>query len=119
MLEILEPAIFESIGAKMLRRQAPILERIFAESFGVVPTTCATIWNASFEKPPGLSPKHLMWALLFLKVYASEHVHCSMACVDEKTFRKWCWKAIDFIASLNVVCNFTKYDTVPSLLFVR
>ena len=32
---------------------------------------------------------HLLWALLFLKVYATEAVMCDMCGSDRKTFRKW------------------------------
>jgi hypothetical protein len=37
-------------------------------------------------------PRHLLWALVFLKVYASEDVHCCLVgYVDAKTYRKWAW----------------------------
>ena len=32
---------------------------------------------------------HLLWALLFLKVYATEVVMCDMCGSDQKKFQKW------------------------------
>jgi len=47
-------------------------------------------YNAVPEK--GVVPEHLLWALMFMKVYGKESMHCTMAgAVDEKTFRKWVW----------------------------
>ena len=45
-------------------------------------------------------PQHLLWALMFLKMYASTSVNASFARCDEKTFRKWCWKVIEALSSL-------------------
>lgn len=47
------------------------------------------------------SPKHLLWALIFLKLYDSEDVHCRIVgWVDPKTFREWSWYFVEKIASL-------------------
>ena len=37
-------------------------------------------------------PKHMLWALLFLKVCSTEEVHCSMVgWSSAKTLSKWAW----------------------------
>jgi hypothetical protein len=41
--------------------------------FGVGPRVTAIIWSKT-TKPDGAKPHHLLWTLLFLKVYASEEV---------------------------------------------
>jgi hypothetical protein len=38
--------------------------------------------------------KHLMWSLLFLKVYSTEIVLVSIAITTRKTFHKWVWKVV-------------------------
>ena len=48
-------------------------------------------------------PKHLLWALLFLKVYASEQVIRKFTGADEKTSRKWIWLFIGYIEELKIV----------------
>lgn len=44
---------------------------------------------------------HLLWALVFLKVYSTEDVHCRLVGIkDPKTFRKWSWYMLSKIAGL-------------------
>eukprot|EP00171_Calliarthron_tuberculosum_P006568 IDg6568t1 len=78
-------------------------ERRFRALYGVSPRVCATVWNLiTSDLPPHASPKHLLWGLLFLKLYASENVHARIVGADEKTFRLWQWKMVKLIAALNV-----------------
>ena len=64
--------------------------------------------------PKGVQPFHLLWGLIFMKVYATEAVHCKIVnSPDEKTFRKWSLlfvKEISYleseIVSLSVVFDF-------------
>lgn len=67
--------------------------RRFRSFFGTTPVVCSKIWamlSPFSSMPPGVHPKHLLWALSFLKVYASESVLVSMfGSPSEKTFRKW------------------------------
>ncbi|KAL3791578.1 hypothetical protein ACHAW5_000881 [Stephanodiscus triporus] len=50
-------------------------------------------WKSSFGAPPEVccvDPKHILWALLFLTVYNTEHNSAQrLGNVDEKTYRKW------------------------------
>jgi hypothetical protein len=51
--------------------------------------------------PKCARPKHLLWALLLLKVYGTETLLSSfVGGVTEKTYRKWAWCFIDGIAKL-------------------
>lgn len=44
---------------------------------------------------------HLLWALVFLKVYSTEEVHCRIVgWPSPKTFRKWSWYFVGKIAEL-------------------
>jgi len=61
--------------------------------------------------PKGGRPKHLLWALHFIKVYPKQSPGClaisvSASAVEPKTHRKWVWAFIIAIANLaNVVCG--------------
>ncbi len=62
--------------------------------------------------PEGGRPKHLLWALHFMKVYPKQSPGCSAVgasagAVDPKTHRKWVWAFIDAVANLDdiVVSN--------------
>ena len=51
--------------------------------------------------PNGVKGFHLLWGLMFLKLYASEAVRCAISGgVNEKTFRKCSWMFISRIADL-------------------
>ena len=62
----------------------------------------------------GGRPKHLLWALHFMKVYPKQSPGClavgaSAGAVDPKTHRKWVWAFIDAVANLDnvVVRNYS------------
>ena len=50
-----------------------------------------------------MTPNHLLWGLILLKLYSSETTHAGMTGVDEKTFRKWSHFAIKRVADLHEV----------------
>ena len=104
----IRPEVFAAIGSMMMRRQSAIAEateeRRFYAIFGTSTMICSLLWKMIDPKsimPKGVSPHHLLWALMFMKIYSSEHVHCAMADgVDEKTFWKWAWIFVLAIADL-------------------
>ena len=65
----------------------------FVTYFGVSSEICSLVWDMldpHENMPKGVEPKHLLWGLLFVKVYFKELVLAGMVgCPDEKTFRKW------------------------------
>ena len=87
--------------------------RRFRENFGISPKICETVWNSLADQdlhPHGALPIHMLCALLFLKLYESEHINRSLAGLDEKTFRKWQWLYVDLIAlKLYVVRSIQTY----------
>ncbi|KAG9414463.1 hypothetical protein AC1031_013822 [Aphanomyces cochlioides] len=52
-------------------------------------------------RPPNTTPPHLLWALMFLKTYATEGEYHALTGADEKTFRKWCWIWVNIISDLD------------------
>ena len=74
-------------------------DRDFRGLFGISANVCSVAWNLC-DFPSGTKPKHLLWALLFLKVYGTETVLISIVGgPTRKTFRKWVWTVIEEIAS--------------------
>lgn len=81
-----------------------VRKRRFRALFGVSPEVMAETWSLlQSSRPPKSKPKHLLWALLFLKVYATENVNSTLTGADEKTFRKWSWTFVHLISNLNSV----------------
>lgn len=77
-------------------------DKMFRRFFGAPIAIVADIWNrldGNIEKSS--KPKHLLWALVFLKVYSTEDVHCRIVgWPDPKTFWKWSWYFIEKMADL-------------------
>eukprot|EP00171_Calliarthron_tuberculosum_P023605 IDg23605t1 len=103
----LKSEVFLSHAADILRiapgSSGIVLLRRFMGLFGVTPEVCCVVWNQLLGKmPKGAQPHHLLWSLLFLKLYANEHCNRLLSGADEKTFRKWAWIFIGLIAELKV-----------------
>lgn len=97
--------IFQQLGTDLCRRvvtqTSPGIRR-FKGLFGCEPKHCVTLWNL-ISRPFGARHIHLLYALLFLKVYGTEDEHSVITHVHEQTFRKWSWIFIKLIANLDVV----------------
>lgn len=78
--------------------------RKFRSFYGIYPEVFSVLWKKITTKPVGSEPKHLLWCMLFLKNYNTEHVNCAITKVDEKTFRLWVWRFVELLADLDVVC---------------
>ena len=53
----------------------------FRAFFRASPLTCERLWTLLDPKetmPKGVQPFHLLWGLVFMKVYATEAVHCKI-----------------------------------------
>jgi hypothetical protein len=78
-----------------------ICESLIGTSYDV----CSEVWNlinpSETEELEGAHPKHLLWALLFLKCYCTMPILTRVVGgVDEKTFRKWTWVFVAAVAGL-------------------
>jgi hypothetical protein len=89
---------------KLLTRSTNI--RRFRATFGQSPLICSMVWDkleeagARQRMPRGSRAIHLLWAMMFFKLYCAEEVNSSLAGCDEKTFRKWCWIFVFAISDL-------------------
>lgn len=109
--EFLTSADFIALGASVVRKDRNLTSadglRRFRALFGLSPKACCFLWQLLATRlPPSPNPAHLLWGLLFLKVYRSEHVHATITGVDEKTFRKWSWAYINLFSLLQMVRSF-------------
>ena len=87
---------------------ADMEDRLFRSFFGTSIGPTMMVWDLLVHHsllPEKERPKHLLWALYFLKVYPKQGQGCSVVgasagAVDPKTFRKWVWAFIGAIADL-------------------
>jgi hypothetical protein len=92
-------------------RAASTETRHFREFFGAPIHVVEKVWELIKREsllPEGGRPKHLLWALHFMKVYPKQSPGCSTVgasagAVDPKTHRKWVWAFIDAVANLDDV----------------
>ena len=94
--------------AKSLMRE----DRRFREFFGCSAVVALSVWRRlelGSLVPDDGTIKHLMWTLLFMKVYPKKEVMCILIQVnDPKTYRKRIWSFMEAIADLagQVVSNY-------------
>ena len=118
MAKRVEPYAFYHFGFEIMQRD-PLHQEVcdsslrrFRSFFGVDPDVCTCLYSKTFrfmEGKKGSIPQHLLWALMLMKVYATEGVLASFAGVTEKTFRKRAWEYIQAIATL-------KYEVVSTTI---
>ena len=80
----LPPARFAEIGAELAQNsagQSVLSENLrFRSLFCVTPYVCSFLWDLLRTNMPQASrPIHLLWVLLFLKVYGCETTNCTLA----------------------------------------
>ena len=111
---LFDEAFFANLGLSLWMSKKAVLlllcKRRFPGMFGCSPHVCSIIFkylqqqnDIEWPSSLGLQPKHLLWALLFLKVYNTEEVNSSIVGCNEKTFRKWTWKVIEGLSKMLVV----------------
>ena len=98
---------FSLAGSQIMRRQrfdCLTFKRRVRSYFRTSPSICVKIWEKidpyNAIEYGRVEFKHLLWALMFMKIYSSENILASLAGCDEKTFRKWVWIFIHEIANL-------------------
>jgi hypothetical protein len=105
------PSHFDALGATLVKSgnhygHWTVPRRTFLAIFGVSAYVCSIIWEYLIEEPRrlrGAKPIHLMWALMFLKLYNIEETNAIICQCDVQTFRKWVAIVMRALASLDVV----------------
>ena len=88
-------------------------DRDFREFFGCSLSIAGEVWDMLRTEallPEDGMPRHLLCALMLMKIYGKEKTLCTLAGgIDKKTFRKWAWLFIIKMADLesSVVSNHT------------
>lgn len=81
-------------------------DRDFREFFGCSPSVAVELWNMLSSRyliPSGGTIRHLLWTLMFLKVYAKTATLSSICGgIDPATHHKWVWAFIEVISWLEV-----------------
>ena len=75
----------------------------FRACFGASSSIVAALWNKISKQQIqcGGELKHLLWVLVFLKVYSTVEIHCSIVgWPSDKSFSKWLWYFVEKIAAL-------------------
>lgn len=115
---------FARNGKVMMRKDPECKEgvdfqRAYREMFGCSPLVCVVLWRHCQARRlyKDASPRHVLWTLLFLKVYAKKTPLCAIAGTTPPTFRKWVRRFIPSIRALapRVVCATTFLSVFPSL----
>jgi len=76
-------------------------ERDFHSLFGISPATCSVAWHLALAEVDGVLPHHLLWALMFMKVYGNERTLLSLEgnpSPSAQTFWKYMWQVIEALA---------------------
>lgn len=68
--------------------------------YGISPVNTIRLWNRILDNEYDLCLNHFFWGLLLIKLYQYESVASNIVGVDEKTWRKWAWYAVDIISQL-------------------
>ena len=94
-------------------------EREFRSQFGVSWYVCEDVWNLLQVNLPKKwrEPKHLLWSLIFLKVYKNEKTHSIIAGTSVKTFRKWAWSVLEDVSELDIYVVSIFYPEILTSLF--
>ena len=80
------------------------IDRRFTAFFGTTIPITYTIWCLLAVEVDGLvggTIAHLLWTLLFLKMYGTVDTMSRICKVDPVTYRKWTWLFLERIADLH------------------
>ena len=97
-------------------------DRRFKSIFGASSFVIADLWNRikhSCELEPAAEPKHLLWALVFLKNYSSYEVLCCIVgWPNSTTFSNWAWYFVPKINELkdDVILLDNRFDGLDEVV---
>jgi hypothetical protein len=96
---------YELVKGKAPRSMNEYTMRIFRQHFGCSPLVLYKCWGLLSEDATRINdesivPTHLLWTLLFLKVYGRETTNANLCRVSDKTFRTFTWRVLYAIADL-------------------
>ena len=113
-MPIIKLSSFSNIGMETLGYMHPkyginAIEEIFVSHYGVCVMVCYEVWYKLLMSGKLLSrqtPKHLFWSLLYMKVYCTQRVLCTIVKTSRKTFNKHVHHVIKIISEIEQVSKF-------------
>lgn len=106
-MPIMTTESFELLAPSVFGKERRLSDDRYRCLFGCSPLLCSKLWlllesdDAAMQF--GVKPKHLLWALLFLKLYLPFRASAPMVGCSEKTFQKWVWAVIETLSHANGV----------------
>jgi hypothetical protein len=94
----------QNIRRKGRKRSVERETRRFKAFFGIKAERASEVWSLLLGHnlmPPKAEPEHLLWALLFLKLYCIEEVLVTLLGRDDGTIRKWVWLMVEAMHNLS------------------
>jgi len=96
---------YELVRGQLPRSKNEYTTRIFRQHFGCSPLVVSQCWNLLKEDGTRMiknqiEPFHLLWTLLFLKVYGKESTNANLCKCSEKTFRKYTRRVLFALSDL-------------------
>jgi len=85
------------------------VNRRYSAHFGATIHMTYLLWcmlDVENEGPHGATIMHLLWTLMFLKMYGTVDTLSTTAGVNCNTYRKWIWLLIPKIAGLDGLVSF-------------
>ena len=99
---------------KATTRDSSVDDRTYKAFFGVSAGIVAECWEAiECSLPKGKHPKHILWALLFMKLYLPEDATIAILGTSKPTMRKWVWTVIRAIAGTDIICFDKRKRNLP------
>lgn len=115
-------SFFWQLGHKFTDHQLHLSEiqglKRFKAFYGVTPRICNVLWTLiESNSAEFFEPKHLLWALNFLKQYNVEATSRAIFGADEKTLRKYIWLIIDLLADLDIVRIYAMFFSLKVIVY--
>jgi len=89
---------YELVQGKLPRSMNSYSMRIFRQHFGCSPLVIKKCWDLLGDDRS--EQRHLLWALLFLKVYGKETTNAAICKCCDRTFRENVWRMIYALSDL-------------------
>ena len=90
------------VAKKELRRTS-MPTGMFVGLFGMEPKLVSIVWRKNNKDGENHEPKHLLWAMCFLKTYNTESSMAAMFHTNRMTYRTHMWNLVRDIAYLDLV----------------
>jgi hypothetical protein len=97
---------FDVLAAQVASRSEdvhvkPLDDRVIKAFYGTNAAVMSDLWERC-RRPCKTEPKHLLWALMYMKLYCPEDVMAILCSTSKNTLSKWVWLWIEAIADLSV-----------------